>query len=84
MNFESGKRRSPSHPSCGGQVDATKADAKEEGERTPVEKGITTNKAKNMKAISKHKGEVGEVNFPKPLIMSLFEDKDVKKAIRAS
>eukprot|EP00957_Ditylum_brightwellii_P088746 6758431-Ditylum_brightwellii.AAC.1 len=37
-----------------------------------------------MKAISKHKGEVGEVNLPKSLIMSLFEDKDVKKGIRAS
>eukprot|EP00957_Ditylum_brightwellii_P096440 7345438-Ditylum_brightwellii.AAC.1 len=37
-----------------------------------------------MKAISKKKGEVGEVNLPKALIMSLFEDEDVKKAIRAS
>eukprot|EP00957_Ditylum_brightwellii_P125007 9529295-Ditylum_brightwellii.AAC.1 len=37
-----------------------------------------------MKAISKQKGEVGEVNLPKALIMSLFEDKDVKKATRAS
>eukprot|EP00957_Ditylum_brightwellii_P054417 4122856-Ditylum_brightwellii.AAC.1 len=38
----------------------------------------------NMKAISKKKRDVGEVNLPKALIMSLFEDKDVKKAIRAS
>eukprot|EP00957_Ditylum_brightwellii_P093816 7144127-Ditylum_brightwellii.AAC.1 len=37
-----------------------------------------------MKAISKQKGEVEEVNLLKALIMSLFEDKDVKKAIRAS
>eukprot|EP00957_Ditylum_brightwellii_P196535 14974508-Ditylum_brightwellii.AAC.1 len=37
-----------------------------------------------MKAISKNKGEVGEVNLPKGLIMSLFEDEDVKNAIRAS
>ena len=37
-----------------------------------------------MKVISKQKGEVGEMNFPKSLIMSLFDDKDVKKAIRAS
>eukprot|EP00957_Ditylum_brightwellii_P006434 488468-Ditylum_brightwellii.AAC.1 len=37
-----------------------------------------------MKAISKKKGEVGEVNLPKVLIMPLFEDKDVKKVIRAS
>eukprot|EP00957_Ditylum_brightwellii_P187416 14273253-Ditylum_brightwellii.AAC.1 len=37
-----------------------------------------------MKAISKQKGEAGEVNLPKVLIMSLFEDKDAKKAIRAS
>eukprot|EP00957_Ditylum_brightwellii_P069354 5265059-Ditylum_brightwellii.AAC.1 len=37
-----------------------------------------------MKAISKQKEEVGEVNLPKALIMSLFEDEDVKKAIKAS
>eukprot|EP00957_Ditylum_brightwellii_P112708 8591411-Ditylum_brightwellii.AAC.1 len=37
-----------------------------------------------MKAISKQKWEVGEVNLLKALIMYLFEDKDVKKAIRAS
>jgi hypothetical protein len=37
-----------------------------------------------MRSISKHKGEVGEVTLPKALIMSLFQDKDVKKAIRAS
>eukprot|EP00957_Ditylum_brightwellii_P024317 1833837-Ditylum_brightwellii.AAC.1 len=37
-----------------------------------------------MKAISKQKGEVGEVNLPKALIMSLFKGKDVKKAIMAS
>eukprot|EP00957_Ditylum_brightwellii_P120886 9219707-Ditylum_brightwellii.AAC.1 len=37
-----------------------------------------------MKTISKKKGEVEEVNLPMALIMSLFEDKDVKKAIRAS
>eukprot|EP00957_Ditylum_brightwellii_P184802 14076074-Ditylum_brightwellii.AAC.1 len=37
-----------------------------------------------MKAISKQKGEVGEVNLPKALIMSLSKDEDVKKAIRAS
>eukprot|EP00957_Ditylum_brightwellii_P147801 11255820-Ditylum_brightwellii.AAC.1 len=37
-----------------------------------------------MKTISKNKGEVGEVNLPKALSMSLFGDEDVKKAIRAS
>jgi len=37
-----------------------------------------------MRSISKHKGEVGEVTLPKALIMSLFQDEDVKKAIRAS
>eukprot|EP00957_Ditylum_brightwellii_P123665 9427917-Ditylum_brightwellii.AAC.1 len=37
-----------------------------------------------MKAISKKKGEVGEVNLPKDLIMSLFKDENVKKAIRVS
>eukprot|EP00957_Ditylum_brightwellii_P181301 13811233-Ditylum_brightwellii.AAC.1 len=37
-----------------------------------------------MKAIYKKKREVGEVNLPKALIMSLFKDKDVKKAIRTS
>eukprot|EP00957_Ditylum_brightwellii_P113367 8644321-Ditylum_brightwellii.AAC.1 len=37
-----------------------------------------------MKAISKQKGKVGEVNIPKTLIMSLFKDKDVKKTIRDS
>eukprot|EP00957_Ditylum_brightwellii_P089016 6778837-Ditylum_brightwellii.AAC.1 len=37
-----------------------------------------------MKAISKKKGEVGEVNLPKALIMFLFKGEDVKKAIRAS
>eukprot|EP00957_Ditylum_brightwellii_P154104 11728291-Ditylum_brightwellii.AAC.1 len=65
MNFESGKRRSPSQPSRGGQMDMAKDKAKEEGERAL-------------------KGEVGEVNLPKALIMSLIKDEDVKKAIRAS
>eukprot|EP00957_Ditylum_brightwellii_P083736 6364490-Ditylum_brightwellii.AAC.1 len=37
-----------------------------------------------MKAIYKEKGEVGEVNLPNALIMSLFKDEDVKKAILAS
>eukprot|EP00957_Ditylum_brightwellii_P204123 15337813-Ditylum_brightwellii.AAC.1 len=37
-----------------------------------------------MNTTSKKKGEVEEMNLPKALIMSLFEDKDVKKAIRAS
>eukprot|EP00957_Ditylum_brightwellii_P023460 1770600-Ditylum_brightwellii.AAC.1 len=37
-----------------------------------------------MKSISKKKGEVGGAKYPKVLIMSLFEDEDVKKAIRAS
>eukprot|EP00957_Ditylum_brightwellii_P151945 11570586-Ditylum_brightwellii.AAC.1 len=37
-----------------------------------------------MKSITKKKGEVGEVNLPKALTMSLFEDEDIKKAIRAS
>eukprot|EP00957_Ditylum_brightwellii_P116267 8868570-Ditylum_brightwellii.AAC.1 len=34
-----------------------------------------------MKTISKKKGEVGEVNLPKVLIMSLFKDDDAKKTI---
>eukprot|EP00957_Ditylum_brightwellii_P020264 1529259-Ditylum_brightwellii.AAC.1 len=37
-----------------------------------------------MKAISKKKGYVGEVTLPKTLIMFLFKDEDVKRAIRAS
>eukprot|EP00957_Ditylum_brightwellii_P113405 8646699-Ditylum_brightwellii.AAC.1 len=37
-----------------------------------------------MKTISNKKVEVGEVNLHKALIMSLFEDEDVKKAHRAS
>eukprot|EP00957_Ditylum_brightwellii_P120626 9201930-Ditylum_brightwellii.AAC.1 len=37
-----------------------------------------------MKTISKQKEEMGEVNLPKSLIMSLFAHEDVKKAIRAS
>eukprot|EP00957_Ditylum_brightwellii_P008175 619100-Ditylum_brightwellii.AAC.1 len=37
-----------------------------------------------MKAISKEKGKVREVNLPKALIMSLFNEKGMKKAIRAS
>eukprot|EP00957_Ditylum_brightwellii_P069692 5292652-Ditylum_brightwellii.AAC.1 len=92
MNFESSERRSPSHPSHGGQVNVTKAEVEEEGEGTPKEKSdnykqgrtIAASVFKNMKAISKKKGEVGEVYLPKALIMSLFEGKDVKKAIRAS
>eukprot|EP00957_Ditylum_brightwellii_P061811 4691007-Ditylum_brightwellii.AAC.1 len=36
MIIESGKRRSPSQPSCGRHVDVTKAEAKEEGKGTPV------------------------------------------------
>eukprot|EP00957_Ditylum_brightwellii_P007315 555636-Ditylum_brightwellii.AAC.1 len=37
-----------------------------------------------MKTISKKKGELGEVNLPKTLIMSLIKDEDVKKVIRTS
>eukprot|EP00957_Ditylum_brightwellii_P038307 2896085-Ditylum_brightwellii.AAC.1 len=37
-----------------------------------------------MTSISKKKGEEGESRSPKALIMSLFEDEDVKKAIMAS
>eukprot|EP00957_Ditylum_brightwellii_P162746 12393332-Ditylum_brightwellii.AAC.1 len=37
-----------------------------------------------MKAISKKKGEVGEMNLPKALIMYLFKDENAKKAIRVS
>eukprot|EP00957_Ditylum_brightwellii_P027187 2054726-Ditylum_brightwellii.AAC.1 len=37
-----------------------------------------------MKFISKKERKVGEVNLPKALIMPLFEDEGVKKAIRAS
>eukprot|EP00957_Ditylum_brightwellii_P193650 14746991-Ditylum_brightwellii.AAC.1 len=37
-----------------------------------------------MKAISKQRGEVGEANLTKALIMSLFNDKDLKKAMMAS
>eukprot|EP00957_Ditylum_brightwellii_P116038 8852860-Ditylum_brightwellii.AAC.1 len=48
INFESDKRKSPSHPSCGRQVDVTEAEAKEEGEGTLVEKEITTSKAEQL------------------------------------
>eukprot|EP00957_Ditylum_brightwellii_P056059 4248329-Ditylum_brightwellii.AAC.1 len=37
-----------------------------------------------MKAIFRQKWEVGKVNLPKALIISLFKYKDMKKAIRAS
>eukprot|EP00957_Ditylum_brightwellii_P062897 4772510-Ditylum_brightwellii.AAC.1 len=37
-----------------------------------------------MKSISRKKEEVGEANLPKALIMSLFKDEDIKKAIKAS
>eukprot|EP00957_Ditylum_brightwellii_P000514 39988-Ditylum_brightwellii.AAC.1 len=47
-------------------------------------RAIATSVLKNMKAISKQRGKVEELNLPNALIMSLFEDKDVKKAIRAS
>eukprot|EP00957_Ditylum_brightwellii_P093738 7137064-Ditylum_brightwellii.AAC.2 len=47
-------------------------------------RAIAASVYKNMKAISKKKGEVGEVNLPKALIMFLFKDEDVEKAIRAS
>ena len=47
-------------------------------------RAIAASVYKNMRSISKQKGEVGEVTLPKALIMSLFQDEDVKKAIRAS
>eukprot|EP00957_Ditylum_brightwellii_P127072 9687968-Ditylum_brightwellii.AAC.1 len=37
-----------------------------------------------MRSISKQKGEVEEVTLPKAIIVSLFQDKDAKKVIRAS
>eukprot|EP00957_Ditylum_brightwellii_P084717 6441317-Ditylum_brightwellii.AAC.1 len=52
MNFESGKRRSLSQPSCGGQVDVTEAKAKEEGKRAPVVSKKTTSKAKQLQHLS--------------------------------
>eukprot|EP00957_Ditylum_brightwellii_P194064 14779531-Ditylum_brightwellii.AAC.1 len=52
MNFETGERKSPSHPSRGGQVDITEAEAKEEGEGTPVENEITTSKAEQLRHLS--------------------------------
>eukprot|EP00957_Ditylum_brightwellii_P089577 6822954-Ditylum_brightwellii.AAC.1 len=50
MNFETGKRQSPSHPSCGGQ--APEAKAKEEGEGTPVGNKKPTNKAEQLPLLS--------------------------------
>eukprot|EP00957_Ditylum_brightwellii_P187341 14268422-Ditylum_brightwellii.AAC.1 len=90
MNFETGERQRPSHPSRGGL--APEAKAKQEGEETPVgsnktykqDRAIAAFVYNNMRFISKYKGEVGEVTLPKALVMSLFQDEDVKKAIRAS
>eukprot|EP00957_Ditylum_brightwellii_P177779 13542075-Ditylum_brightwellii.AAC.1 len=52
MNFESGEKISPSHPSCGGQMDVTKAKAKEERERTPLVSKKTTSKAEQLQHLS--------------------------------
>eukprot|EP00957_Ditylum_brightwellii_P023257 1754838-Ditylum_brightwellii.AAC.1 len=51
-------------------------------EEGPGGKVIAASVYKNMKSISKKKEEEGEAKYPKALIMSLFEDEDVKKAIR--
>jgi hypothetical protein len=50
MNFETGERQRPSHPSRGGQV--PKAEAEEEGEGTPVGNKTTTNKAEQLQHLS--------------------------------
>eukprot|EP00957_Ditylum_brightwellii_P025245 1911186-Ditylum_brightwellii.AAC.1 len=50
MNFKTGKRQSPSHPSHGGQV--PKAEAEEEGEGTPVGNEKPTNKAERLRHLS--------------------------------
>eukprot|EP00957_Ditylum_brightwellii_P201237 15324710-Ditylum_brightwellii.AAC.1 len=96
MNFENGKRISPSptsQPSHGGQADKTKpkAEAEEEGGRTPVVSKKTTSKAEQLQHLSirtqmpsPSRKEKWGVNLSKALIMSLFKVKDVKKAIRAS
>eukprot|EP00957_Ditylum_brightwellii_P034928 2646989-Ditylum_brightwellii.AAC.1 len=71
MNSKSGKRISPSQtsqPSCERQLDVTKAEAKEERGKNPCSKqenykqgrAIAASVFKNMKAISKQKGEMGE------------------------
>eukprot|EP00957_Ditylum_brightwellii_P166286 12659385-Ditylum_brightwellii.AAC.1 len=52
MNFESGKRKSPSHPSRERQVDITKTKAEEEGEGTLVENKIATSKAEQLLHLS--------------------------------
>eukprot|EP00957_Ditylum_brightwellii_P161872 12324479-Ditylum_brightwellii.AAC.1 len=50
MNFKTGERQSPSHPSCGGQV--PEAEAKEEGKGFPVGNKTTTNKAERLRHLS--------------------------------
>eukprot|EP00957_Ditylum_brightwellii_P164561 12528928-Ditylum_brightwellii.AAC.1 len=52
MNFESGERRSPSQPSCGEQMDVTKSEAKEEGERALLVSKKTTSKAEQLQHLS--------------------------------
>eukprot|EP00957_Ditylum_brightwellii_P032346 2450409-Ditylum_brightwellii.AAC.1 len=52
MNFESGKRRSLSKPSHGGQVNVAEAKAKEEGVRALVGSKRTTNKAGQLHHLS--------------------------------
>eukprot|EP00957_Ditylum_brightwellii_P116861 8914298-Ditylum_brightwellii.AAC.1 len=50
MNFKTGEKQMPSHPSCGGL--APEAKAKEEGEETPVGSEIPTNKAERLQLLS--------------------------------
>eukprot|EP00957_Ditylum_brightwellii_P132607 10112560-Ditylum_brightwellii.AAC.1 len=80
MNSKSGKRRSPSPPSHGKHMDVAEVEAEEKGGRVLVVSKRTTKKAGRKEK----KGEVGEVNLPNALIMPLFKDEDVKKAIRDS
>eukprot|EP00957_Ditylum_brightwellii_P087480 6659285-Ditylum_brightwellii.AAC.1 len=50
MNFETVERQLPSQPSCGGLT--PKAEAKEEGEETPVGSEKSTNKAERLQLLS--------------------------------
>eukprot|EP00957_Ditylum_brightwellii_P196224 14951258-Ditylum_brightwellii.AAC.1 len=65
-----------------GQGGSGKSPSKQESYRQG--RAIAAYVYKNMQSIIKKKGEEGEAKYPKALIMSLFEDEDMKKAIRAS
>eukprot|EP00957_Ditylum_brightwellii_P148564 11312222-Ditylum_brightwellii.AAC.1 len=80
MNSKSGKRSPSPHQGQGQGGKGKSPCSKQENYKQGRE--IAASVYNNMKTISKKKGKVGEVNLPKALIMSFFEYKDVKKAIR--